>query len=269
MTAGGTDPSRRRLLATGLGLAVAACGSGSRGGSAAPGTATPANSSTIIPPATADAPSTAPPPAGMADGPARFLQYGPASSGAVALTFHVAGDPAAARRLFDEAGRLQVPLTLFLVGTFVTANSAYVADLAKAGHEVANHTASHPTLGRLGASAVAAEVRGCRDALVAATGQAGRWFRPSGMDIATPLVLEQAGRAGYATVVGYDLDPHDYQDPGAAAVVERVRTGLHPGAIVSMHTAHEGTVAALPDVVAAVRAAGLRLVTVGDLLGPG
>ncbi len=108
---------------------------------------------------------------------------------------------------------------------------------------------------------------GCREALLAATGQAGRWFRPSGMDVATPLVLQQAAKAGYATVVGYDLDPRDYQDPGAAAVVDRVRTGLHPGAIVSMHTAHDGTVAALPQVVAAARGNGLRLVTVSDLLG--
>jgi len=153
-----------------------------------------------------------------------------------ALTFHVAGDPAAARRLFDEAARLQVPLTLFLVGTFVKANAGYVAELAKA-------------------------------ALLAATGQAGRWFRPSGMDVATPLVLEQAAKAGYTTVVGYDLDPRDYQDPGAAAVVDRVRTGLHPGAIVSMHTAHDGTVTALPQVVAAARGNGLRLVTVSELLG--
>lgn len=195
------------------------------------------------------------------------MQHGGASSGAIALTFHVAGDPAAARRLFDEAARLQAPLTLFLVGTFVTANPGYVAELAKAGNEVANHTATHPTLGRLGPAAVAAEVRGCRDALVAATGQAGSWFRPSGMDVATPLVLEQAGKAGYGTVVGYDVDPHDYQDPGAPAVIERVRSSLHPGAIVSLHSAHAGTVTALTEVVTAVRAAGLRLVTVGDLLG--
>jgi len=187
-------------------------------------------------------------------------------SKAAALTFHVAGDPAAARRLFDEAARLQVPLTLFLVGTFVTANPAYVAELAAAGHEVANHTATHPTLGRLGAAAVATEVRLCRDELIAATGQPGRWFRPSGMDVATPLVLAQAAASGYDTVVGYDVDPRDYQDPGAPAVIDRVRAGLHPGAIVSLHSAHDGTVSALAQIVAGARSAGLRLVTVSDLL---
>jgi len=201
-------------------------------------------------------------------GRARFVQHGPSTSARAALTFHVAGDPAAARRLFDEAARLQLPLTLFLVGTFVTANADYVSELAKAGHEVANHTATHPTLGRLGAAAVASEVRGCRDELEAATGQAGRWFRPSGMDVATPLVLEQAVAAGYDTVVGYDVDPRDYQDPGSAAVIDRVRSGLHPGAIVSLHTAHEGTVVALPQIAAAARSGGLSLVTLSDLLGP-
>jgi peptidoglycan/xylan/chitin deacetylase (PgdA/CDA1 family) len=179
----------------------------------------------------------------------------------------VAGDPASARLLFDQAARLQVPLTLFLVGTFVKANAAYVADLTKAGHELANHTATHPTLGRLGPAATADEILGCRSDLLAATGQPGRWFRPSGMDVATPLVLEQAGKAGYDTVIGYDVDPRDYQDPGTGAVVDRVRAGLHPGATVSMHTAHAGTIAALPEVVAAARAAGLRLVTVSGLLG--
>jgi len=184
----------------------------------------------------------------------------------VALTFHVAGDPVAARRLFDEAASLRVPLTLFLVGAFVAANPGYVAQLAAAGHEVANHTSTHPSLGRLGAAAVADEVRGCRDDLIAATGQPGRWFRPSGMDVATPLVLAQAALVGYDTVIGYDIDPRDYQDPGAPAVVDRVRSGLHPGAIVSLHSAHDGTVAAMPQIVAAAHSAGLRLVTVSNLL---
>jgi peptidoglycan/xylan/chitin deacetylase (PgdA/CDA1 family) len=259
-------PSRRQLLLAGLGLGATACASRQR--AAAPGRVGSSPSTASAPPPPTPESSTAPPPEAPAPaGPARFVQHGPPDVKAAALTFHVAGDPASARRLFDEAARLQVPLTLFLVGTFVKANPGYVAELGRAGHELANHTATHPTLGRLGPAATAEEVVGCRTALVAATGDAGRWFRPSGMDVATPLVLEQAGKAGYETVVGYDLDPHDYQDPGAAAVVDRVRGALHPGAIVSLHSAHAGTVAALPELVAAARGGGLRLVTVGDLLG--
>jgi len=79
-------------------------------------------------------------------------------------------------------------------------------------------------------------------------------------------MLSEAGRAGYPMVVGYDVDPHDYQDPGASQVVARVRAGLHPGAIVSLHTGHAGTVTALPGILDAVAAARLQAVTVHQLL---
>jgi peptidoglycan/xylan/chitin deacetylase (PgdA/CDA1 family) len=73
---------------------------------------------------------------------------------------------------------------------------------------------------------------------------------------------------GYAVSVGYDVDPLDYQDPGASKVIARVQAGLRPGSIVSLHTGHAGTVQAFEPIVAAVRARGLRPVTVSQLLGP-
>jgi hypothetical protein len=82
-------------------------------------------------------------------------------------------------------------------------------------------------------------------------------------------VLAAAGAAGYETVVGYDLDPHDYQDPGASSVAERVRNGIAAGSIVSLHTAHAGTVSAFGDIVTAIRNAGLRPMTVSQMLGHG
>jgi peptidoglycan/xylan/chitin deacetylase (PgdA/CDA1 family) len=181
------------------------------------------------------------------------------------LTFHVSGDPSVCGQLFDEAQQLRVPLTLFLVGTWAKDNPAQVKRLITDGHELANHTMTHPTLGRLGPAAVEAEIAGCRDVIRAETGGGGRWFRPSAMEVPTPLVLAAAGAAGYDTVVGYNLDPHDYQDPGAASVVERVRNGVHAGSIVSLHTAHAGTVAAFGEMITAIRNARLRPLTVSQL----
>jgi peptidoglycan/xylan/chitin deacetylase (PgdA/CDA1 family) len=184
----------------------------------------------------------------------------------VALTFHVNGDPVVCQQLFAEAKQLKVPLTLFLVGTWAQANPGLINELTADGHELANHTLTHPTLGRLGASAVATEITGCRDVLLRETGQPGRYFRPSGMEVPTDLVLAAAGAAGYETVVGYSIDPRDYQDPGAASVTERVRNALAAGAIVSMHTAHPGTVSAFGDIVDGIRNAGLHPATVSELL---
>jgi hypothetical protein len=79
-------------------------------------------------------------------------------------------------------------------------------------------------------------------------------------------MLQEAGAAGYEVSVGFDVDPHDYQDPGGPAVLSRVRASLQPGSIVSLHFGHAGTVAAFPGIVSAIRDRGLQPVLVRDLL---
>lgn len=245
--------TRRSVLAA-LGMAAAAA--------CAPKHSAPAAKRSVAR-STTEAPIPTTP---LSDGPARFVASGPSASNAVALTFHVNGDPSVCQQLFAEANRLHVPLTLFLVGNWAQANPALVSQLNRDGHDLANHTLTHPTLGLLGASAVEAQIVGCRDILRAETGSPGRWFRPSGMETPTPLVLAAAARAGYDTVVGYSVDPRDYQDPGAASVSERVRNALGPGAIVSLHTSHAGTVDAFGDIVSGIRNAGLKPQTLSTLL---
>jgi len=209
------------------------------------------------------APETTTPPPGSA---ARFIRSGPTSANVVALTFHGSGDIALATELLDAARAGGAALTIFAVGRWLDENPDVARRVLDAGHELANHTYTHPALGGLGASRVADEIVRCRDALARHAGGPGRWFRPSGIEVPTQLMLTEAGRAGYPTVVGYDVDPRDYQDPGAPQIAARVRAGFHPGAIVSLHTGHAGTVAALPTILDAVAAAGLHTVTVHQLL---
>ncbi len=256
--------SRRELLLGAATVALAACTQRPESAfTATPGTTavpptTPAPSSTGVPTTTAAAP--------VASGPARFVRSGPPTMRAVALTFHGSGDLGLTRQLLDQARSLKVPITVFAVGQWLEDNPAMAAALLDGGHELANHTYTHPALGGLGRVDVATEITRCRDALTARAGQPGRWFRPSGTEIPTEMMLEEAGKAGYPTVVGYDVDPRDFEDPPAELIAARVADDLHPGAIVSLHTGHEGTVAAFGAIVASVRAAGLAPVLLKDLL---
>jgi len=184
----------------------------------------------------------------------------------VALTFHGAGDLAVVDDLLNAAHQARVPITVFAVGQWLDANPTMAGRLRADGHELANHTYTHPSLGRLGRTGVASEITRCRDVLANQTGSAGRWFRPSGIETPTQLMLDEAGAAGYATVVGFDVDPLDYTDPGAASVVRATTAGLHPGAIISLHTGHAGTVAAFAPIVAAITSAGLTPALVSELL---
>ena len=203
---------------------------------------------------------------GSEQGPAKFVAHGPRETNRVAFTFHGSGDVGLLHALLAAAQRAAVPVTVFAVGSWVDEHPEVVSAILGAGHELANHTYTHPALGQEAAAMVADEIVRCRDALARHAGSPGAWFRPSGVELPSALILAEAGRAGYRTVVGYDVDPRDYEDPPAATILERVRGGLQPGAVVSLHTGHANTVAAFEPMVAAARERSLTPVLVRDLL---
>jgi peptidoglycan/xylan/chitin deacetylase (PgdA/CDA1 family) len=114
------------------------------------------------------------------------------------------------------------------------------------------------------------EIVRCRDVLTRLTGSPGAFFRPSGTDDGTvapsDVVLDLAGQAGYRTVLGFDVDPLDYDDPGADAVATRTLAQVGPGSIVSLHFGHPGTVAAMPRILDGLDAKKLTPVTASKLL---
>lgn len=262
---------RRRTLLLGAGVAaVAAACSGAKNRLAPVAAPAPTPPSTSTPPPTTTPPATTPPattPRTVAPaGPAVYIAHGATTSTGVALTFHTAGDPAITQSLLQQAAGLGAKLTFFVVGTWATANPGVVAQILDGGHELGNHTWSHIDLPALPPDAMYAEIERCAAVLQRETGSISKWFRPSQTDVPTAAILQQAGRAGYATSVGYDIDPLDYTDPGATAVTSRVAAKLHGGAIVSLHTLYEGTAVAFPNLVTSIRAAGLQPVTTSSVL---
>lgn len=259
--------SRRALLAAGAAAAAGACagsGPGSDAGAASHGSSSAAPT-TGHPTTESSAPVRAD--STRVSGLPPFVQSGPSTGDGVSLTFHGSGDVGLAAQLLGAASRLDVPITVFAVGRWLDDNPTIARRILDGGHELANHTYTHPVLTRLDAAAALDEIARCRDALDRHSGTPGRWFRPSGTPTPTTTITDAARRAGYTTIVGYDVDPHDYQDPGAALVTSRVESALHAGAIVSLHTGHVGTVDAFTPIVGAIRQRGLRPVTVSELLG--
>lgn len=256
---------------------------GVTGGGAIPtGTAAVAPPSTAGPPTadggptasstapTSAAPTTTAPGAAAAaksGGPAAFVRRGPTTTGQVALTFHTNGDPALAHRLLDRLAAHRVPVTAFVVGNWLAEHPELGHRLVAEGHELANHTWSHPTMGGLDRATIAEEIAGCVDVLATYLGGPGAWFRPSGMEIASDDVLIEAGRAGYRTVVGYNVDSLDFTDPGIDAVRRNVNDAVGAGDIVSLHFGHADTLGAIDAIIEHLSGQGLRPVTLTTLLG--
>ncbi len=207
-----------------------------------------------------------PGPSSSAPTQASEIQSGPRDRPAVALTFHGQGDTGIVTRLLDELRRGGAHVTVLAVGTWLTAEPALCRRIVADGHELGNHTQHHADIKAMDPAQAYAEINACAQALHSVTGSIGRWFRPSQTQFATPTIKAAARRAGYPTCLSYDVDPHDYTDPGASAVVSATLAAVRPGSIVSLHFGHEGTVTAIPAILAGLRTRGLRPVTVSQLL---
>ncbi|MEO7421163.1 MAG: polysaccharide deacetylase family protein [Ornithinibacter sp.] len=282
MTTGGDlAPSRRLALGAGavLGagalLGAAGCTtSGSTDPAAADGTTispTPRSAaSTITTPTeepsaiTATATSASRP--SVADERGPDITTGPRGRDEVALTFHGQGASELTDAVLAACRTASAAVTVFAVGTWVHADPTQALALHRDGHEVGNHTWSHQPMPQLSGSVARTEVRKGRDALTAALGDPGWWFRPSGTPRSTPTIRSAAVAAGYPRCVSYDVDPQDYLDPGASAVRQRVRRDARGGSIVSLHLGHPGTAEALPGILSDLSAVGLQPVTLSRLL---
>lgn len=255
---------RRTVLAVAVASLATACSRAVRADPPAAGTTPAASTTTTVPTTTAStAPTSQSPPA--PSGPAIEIGNGPRTSNQVALTFHASGDPATATGVLAALAATGAKVTVFIVGTWLRDNPAMAATITTAGHELANHTWSHPTLENLDEAGIRDELTRCRDELAAA-GTPVRYARQSGAPHSTALIRKVAGELGYPTVISYDVDSLDFTDPGAATVRAQVATATG-GSIVSMHFGHKDTVAALPGILADLGARGLTPVTISTMLG--
>ena len=228
-----------------------------------PGASDPESAATASSPA-ARPPATATRQPGKPLGPQ--VVHGPRDQPRVALTFHGQGPVSIADALLAEAERAGAYLSVLAVGTWLEQYPQVAQRILSGGHDLGNHTMHHLDIAAMDAPAAYAEIAGCKQRLRALTGSAGRWFRPSQTQYATPLIEREARKAGYRTCVSYDVDSLDYTDPGPDAVVSTVLAKTRPGSIVSLHFGHSGTVTALPAILRGLADRGLRPVTLTTLL---
>lgn len=188
-----------------------------------------------------------------------------AAGSSVALTFHGDGPPDLAEALLREAEQAGARVTVMVVGRWLDQYPQMAARVLDGGHELGNHTEHHLAIDKMSPNAAYAEIETCAARLLQLTGSAGRWFRPSQAQHATPTVLAAARRAGYPTILSYDVDSRDYTDPGPRAVVHNVLGAVRAGDVVSMHLGHRGTITALPEILDGLGRRGLSAVTASSL----
>jgi cellulose synthase/poly-beta-1,6-N-acetylglucosamine synthase-like glycosyltransferase/spore germination protein YaaH/peptidoglycan/xylan/chitin deacetylase (PgdA/CDA1 family) len=217
--------------------------------------------------------------------PYRVARYG-FSKNQLAMTFDDGPDPEWTPKLLDVLKREHVPGTFFLIGIQAEKFSSLTKRIYREGHEIGNHTFTHPDISTIGTGYMRVELNLTEQLFASRLGIRTMLFRPpysvdaepDTEDQVRPLELTQS--LGYVTI-GNKIDTRDWNDEPALSpqqIAARVLDHLPPcqpndtqcGNIILMHDGggnRERTVLALPLIIRGARARGFQFVPVYQLMG--
>jgi peptidoglycan/xylan/chitin deacetylase (PgdA/CDA1 family) len=185
----------------------------------------------------------------------------------VALTFDDGPREWGVKELLSVLERQDVPGTFFLVGKFAERYGSLTLSIRDAGHEIENHTYTHPKLHTLWVEKIMREAERCNEVMEALNVRAPVFLRPPGGGF--NLKVFNAARRMNMRLGLWSVNSADYTGKSAERIAADVLRNVCPGAIVLMHSGVPATVEALPFVVTALRARGYRFVTLRDLWNAG
>lgn len=187
----------------------------------------------------------------------------------VALTFDDGPSARYTDHVLDLLREHDVSATFFVTGAESSKNTEQLRRIIEEGHEVGNHTWSHPPMIFRSRRTIQSEITRTDELIRAAGYREAIHFRsPYGKKfISLPLYLQQTGRPN----IIWDLEPESYAEVAATpeGIVDHVVSGVRPGSIVLLHVMYqsrETTRQALPEIIAGLRRRGFRFVTVSELL---
>jgi peptidoglycan-N-acetylglucosamine deacetylase len=202
--------------------------------------------------------------------------------GLIALTFDDGPDPRWTPRILDILKQENVPATFFVIGKNGQAYPELLRRMMDEGHEIGNHTFTHPNLGEIPGPLTDLELNATQRLIESVTGRSTILCRPpffGDAEADKPEEVEPAFRAqelGYI-VVGLRIDPDDWKLPvSPEQIVQRTldrAADNNPdtrGQVVLLHDSggdRSATIAALPELIHQLRAKGYKFVLTSELGG--
>jgi peptidoglycan/xylan/chitin deacetylase (PgdA/CDA1 family) len=168
-------------------------------------------------------------------------------------------------RLLNMLHEWGIKATFFLIGQNAATHPGLVRRIVAEGHEVGNHSWSHPKLGPMPDDAVRDQLRRTHDAILNACGVAPLVFRPPYGSITSTQQEWIAREFGYPTIL-WSVDPNDWKDRNSSTVSSRILRGAHAGSIILAHDIHATTVSAMPSTLPALTRRGLKFLTVSQII---
>lgn len=183
------------------------------------------------------------------------------------FTFDCGYENGYTEQMLDVLKQEEVPACFFVTQTYIRDNIEIVKRMKEEGHQVGNHTITHPCLPDRSIEEQRAELKGCADYMKAETGyEMDGFFRPPCGEYSA-RTLKLAEDMGYRTIfwsmVYLDYDVNN--QPGMDYVIEHFKKYNHDGAIVLMHNCSSSNAEALETVIKNLKEAGYRFGSLNEL----
>ena len=183
----------------------------------------------------------------------------------VAISFDAAWGNDDTQTLIDILAEYDVPATFFVVGAWVDKYPESVKALSKAGHQIQNHSNTHPYMTQLSTEQMKDEINSCNEKIKAVTGVCPTLFRPPYGDYDNCVVETTESLGMHA--IQWSVDSLDWKDNATAeSICNRVVSKAENGSIILCHNDAEHTPEALPHILKCLKDKGYKFVFISDLI---
>lgn len=181
----------------------------------------------------------------------------------VALTFDDGPRPESTDQLLDTLKRHHVKGTFFVVGQMAELYPEGVLRMVQDGHEVANHSWSHPLMKDTTEREFILELEKTDDLIMKLTGRSNLLFRPPG---STRRQLEKLSPPSGRKMVLWDVHSQDHLGLSAKQIIRNVLDATQDGDVLLFHNGLPNTIQALDVIIPVLKRRGFQFVVVSDLL---
>ena len=183
----------------------------------------------------------------------------------IAISFDAAWGNDDTQTLIDILAEYHVPATFFVVGAWVDKYPESVKALHDAGHQVQNHSNTHPYMTQLSKEQMCNELSACNEKIKAVTGVCPTLFRPPYGDYDNCVVEATESMKMYP--IQWSVDSLDWKDNATAeSIAKRVIGKVENGSIILCHNDAEHTPEALPTILKTLQDEGYEFVFISDLI---
>lgn len=183
------------------------------------------------------------------------------------LTFDCGYENGYTNQILDVLKQEEVPACFFVTKTYIRDNPDLTKRMKEEGHQVGNHTITHPSMPEKSYEEIIGEVNGCAEYMKEVTGyQMDPYLRPP-MGEYSERTLAITNDLGFKTIfwsMAYmDFDVNN--QPGADYVINHFEKYHHRGAIILMHNVSSSNAEALETVIVNLKANGYRFASLNEL----